>query len=82
MTIDQLRSYAESISNVHWTRYWLHWNYPQRTPWNMAISARTFSGGSAPIDVEMLEKGFVKVLEEDLVFWVIRRTNEDGSYYG
>jgi len=38
MKLQDLQRIVLLLSNQGWTRYWVHWNYPQRSPWKMAIS--------------------------------------------
>lgn len=38
MTLKDFERIVLILSNQGWIRYWIHWNYPQKSPWKMAIS--------------------------------------------
>lgn len=86
MTAPQLQTLAMLLSRSLWVRHWLHWNYPCRDPWLMAISVHDADGchpfERSGIADELTKAGFV--MEDqgkgDAVF-VIRRTNENGTPY-
>lgn len=55
MTANELQDIVRLLANQTYTRYWLHFNYPQKEPWLMAISVRD---PSRILDTEMQERGF------------------------
>jgi hypothetical protein len=74
MTIDELQRFALRLANAGWTRYWMHYNYPCRDPWLMAIEVIDHHGLPAHIpDLEGL--GF----SHEFGRYVIARTNDDGT---
>lgn len=88
MTADELQRLVRLIGNAGWCRHWLHYNYPQTEPWEMAISCVAIrmsdSGGrrlSDPVVLKDLEvRGFrPEVSTDGLIIYVIARTNEDGT---
>lgn len=66
------------LSNSCYVRHWLHYNYPSKKPWLMAIAARDEQG---PVEVPDLERdGFTKQREADgIILYTIERTGEDGE---
>lgn len=57
MTANELQNLVRSLSNSCWVRYWLHYSYPSRSPWLMAIECRNESGASPELP-ELIELGF------------------------
>ncbi len=43
MTLREFERIVLLLSKQGWIRHWIHWNYPQESPWEMALS---FSDGS------------------------------------
>lgn len=87
MTADRLQSLALLLSRAGWVRHWLHWNYPTREPWFMAIDPRDDKGKPMDLKGEMEKSGFARTLHGTMddtgecVIWTIRRTNADGTPY-
>lgn len=85
MTLDALRALALSLGNQKWCRYWIWWSYPCTDPWEMAISCvefRTDDHGTRARSVEipdLLKEGFREERRDKLIFYVVARTNEDGT---
>jgi predicted Zn-ribbon and HTH transcriptional regulator len=87
MTADQLQSIAMLLSRSGWVRHWLHFNYPQESPWLMAIDVRDHNNRPLELNGEMEKSGFTKTLEGvmdqtgECVIYTIARTNSDGTPY-
>ena len=87
MTASRLQSIAMLLGRSGWVRHWLHWNYPQQTPWLMAIDVRDHEGKPVEMNGEMEKSGFTRTLEGQMddsgacVIYTIPRTNEDGTPY-
>lgn len=85
MTADELQRLARMLGNSTWCRYWMHYNYPQAEPWEMALSCVEFQMQrnariSLPCPVDGLkERGFRTELVDGLIYYIIARTNEDGT---
>ncbi len=87
MTADELQRVARMLGNQCWCRYWLHWNYPQTEPWEMAISCVSMrmsdSGNvriSDPVPVEELKaRGARAEVVDGLIYYIIARTDESGK---
>ena len=80
MTASQLQNIANRLGNCCWCRHWLHWNYPQQAPRLMALNCREADGSEARIYGGDLERaGFRKEVVNGATYWVIERTNEDGT---
>ena len=78
MTASKLQSIVRNFARGAWVRYWLHWNYPEREPWMMAIQARDDSGSVHEIpDLERV--GFIRTDHHGTLVYVIERTDKDGS---
>src|SRR5690606_7584118 len=88
-TLEQHRRIAERFCNQGWTRYWIHFNYPQESPWLMALcsieltlvgSALEASAGRV-YERDLTERGYRKEVRDGLEYWIVERTNEDGTPY-
>lgn len=77
MTLNQLQNIVLILSNHSHTRYWKHWNYPSRGPWLMAIN----STADRTNESEFLSRGFTKQNIDGVDYWMIERTDDDGSPY-
>jgi hypothetical protein len=76
VTAECLRYYATRLGNSFWCRHWLHWNYPEREPWLMAISCRDGSG--VPIRAGLEAHGFAHLNHDGLHVYTVPRTDETG----
>jgi hypothetical protein len=76
MTAKKLQDIAVRLSNAAWVRHWLHWNYPTRSPWVMAIQVRDVEGRS--IHIRSLDTIGFEWDEDDQMHY-IDRTDEDGT---
>ena len=82
MTAAELKNIADVLGNSCWCRHWLHWNYPVQQPRQMALNCREADGSEHRIYTgDMLQAGFRKEVVKGATYWVIERTNEDGSPY-
>lgn len=82
MTVDKLQSLVLLLANVESTRYWLHWNYPARAPWLMAVAIRG-ERGKRPREClrhDMTSQGFAWDPTNEV--WTIERTDDDGKPFG
>lgn len=83
MTGDEMRDLASRLSNVTWCRHWVLWGYPQM-PARMALSLKDSRGrddDDERVIKELSRRGFVRMESRGAVYWVIERTNEEGSPY-
>jgi hypothetical protein len=86
VTADQLQRLARMLGNQSWCRYWLHYNWPETAPWEMALSCVEFEMRSnrrmsnpCPVP-DLLPMGFrATVSDAGLIVYTIVRTNEDGT---
>lgn len=81
MTASELIEFCRRLSNMVWCRYWLLWGYPQM-PARMAISLKDHDGRDiveGNLTKELTDRGFVESRGRGSVYWVIERTNPDGS---
>ena len=78
MTATELQNIVRVLANQGWTRYWLMWETNPGQPAKMAISCIDGLGRYEVIP-EAESKGFRRVWQRNLLFYVIDRTNEDGS---
>lgn len=83
MTLGELRGIVLVVANHSFCRYWVDL---ERTPEGhslMALCAVDENGDSRGLyEPDMLRRGFTKRVEEDgLVFWVVKRLDEDGEPY-
>ena len=82
LTADQLLSVALRLSNSNWCRHWMHWNYPQRSPWLMAVNCREADGTPASLYAGDLERrGFRLELLDGAEYWIVERVQDDGTPY-
>jgi hypothetical protein len=89
MTADALQATVLRLANAYPTRWWLHWNYPCRTPWVMAVQVYPTSGRTDVPKMLNVPKSLIGELaglgfewdECDRMFYA-NRTHEDGSPYG
>lgn len=85
MTLEDLRKIARTLSNTYWCRYWIHWNWPTEEPWEMALSCLEMQclGQEVvhrPVYLSSLEeKGFTEEVRDGLIYYVVRRTEENGE---
>lgn len=77
MTIDELQSHVRRLSNSCHVRWWAHWNYPQQSPWLMAIHLMDYRHEIHC--AEMLKAGFCGESSNGYTYLVAERTNEDGT---
>lgn len=83
MTATRLQTIVRMLSNSHWCRYWLNWNV---CDWRtMAISCMEARDGRHGIEwvpvlvPELLKRGFRQEQRDGMTYYLIERTNEDGS---
>lgn len=81
--IKQLQSMALKLANSCWVRWYAHWNYPRREPWEVAISLADISGASVELYERDLPEGWRKVQAEKkwLVTYIWQRVDEEGKPY-
>lgn len=62
MTATELQNIVLRLANSGYVRYWLHWNYPHREPWVMAVSTLEMPAdrsGLRPVKCDdLIRKGF------------------------
>jgi hypothetical protein len=75
MTLNELQNIVLILANHSHTRYWKHWNYPNKEPWLMAINTTA----DKVEESGFLSRGFIKRDMEGVEYWIIERTSEDGS---
>lgn len=81
MTLTKFNRIILKLSNGCWVRYWVHWNYPNN-PCQMAFSAKEYDGAnSALYEEDFIKEGFKKKYIDNQLYWIINRTNEDGSNF-
>lgn len=76
MTADKFQNIVLRLANASFVRYHLHWNYPCRDPWVMAVQVRDHDGKAVhvlPLDARGFEWDEVNRVH------VIDRTDEDGT---
>ena len=78
MTATEIQNIARRLANSCWVRYWLHYNYPQESPWLMAISIMG-AKEIGDINIELTRLSFEYMAGDGFPLWVIPRTNEDGA---
>jgi hypothetical protein len=87
VTADQLQSIAMQLSRSGWARHWVHFNYPQQSPWLMAIDVRDHEGKPLELEGEMEKLGFTRTLEGEMdatgscVIYTVPRTDDAGLPY-
>lgn len=75
MELGTLQDIVRMLANQCHVRYWVHWNYPNKQPWLMAINTI----GNKVQESGFLERGFTKNLRDEQIYWTIERTNKDGT---
>ena len=80
MTANELQNIVRRLANNCWTRYWLMWQTNLGQPAKMAISCIDESGKPEPVN-GIEERGFKRVDRRGYIFYVIDRTNDDGTPY-
>ena len=77
MTADELQRIVLRLANQVPVRYWLHYNYPNRAPWLMAlrIYPRPWSGARRLI----AELGAFGMVRDGNGVFTVARTNPDGT---
>jgi adenosylcobinamide amidohydrolase len=84
MTMDNFRSIVLAMGNQGWCRHWTHWNDGTDIPWLMVISVHDSYGKDSQgryLEKGLMERGFRKEVWAGRVYWVIERTNPDGTPY-
>lgn len=76
MTVAELRQIVILLANSCYVRYWVHYNYPNQSPWLMAISVQ--SDNVEQLAKELGEKGFHKVSGEQFHLWTVERIDDEG----
>jgi len=74
MCADTLQRHVARLSNSGFVRHWLHWNYPQETPWIMAIECRDNNGLVVKVR-DLIAEGYVWCPKEKR-HYVNRETEE------
>jgi hypothetical protein len=81
MTADRLQSIVLRLANSRPTRYWLHWNYPEPSPWLMALKVWTADGHrsrpSPTLSRELRSLG--GTWDDDNAAWIFERTDDAGQ---
>lgn len=75
-TADRLQYVAMRLGNGCFCRHWLHWNYPSRDPWLMAVSCLDSEGGRMRAPLEKL--GFTRIDHAGLIVYTIPRLDDEG----
>ncbi len=78
MSIEEMLQIVRILSNSCWVRWWVHWNYPQETPWKIAFCPIDDTGRPIGIDETRLSD-YEKISRHGLIYYVFIRKNEDGS---
>jgi hypothetical protein len=80
-----LISCASHLANAAFVRYWLHWNYPCRDPWVMALEVRDWRERGCdsgmvlqPVQVAELERRGFEWDDVDQRYYANRDTVADG----
>jgi hypothetical protein len=76
MTASKLQEIVLGLAKFSFVKYHLHWNYPTRFPWVMAIQVRDVEGRS--IHIRSLDTIGFEWDEDDQMHY-IDRTDEDGT---
>ena len=58
MHATELQNLARLLSNNSFVSHWLHWNYPQRKPWLMAIECKDRSTLKSVEVRDLVDRGF------------------------
>jgi hypothetical protein len=79
MKLDELERIVLKLSNQCHVRYWKHWNYPQKNPWQMAFHLMHYREElhSENLKRELTEQGFARQYTDRGIYWVIERDNEE-----
>lgn len=85
MTLEKLQDLARLLGNSTWCRWWAWWSYPSREPWEIALSCieiidegRGPRARAVPLP-DLLAQGFREERRGRALYYVIARTNEDGT---
>jgi hypothetical protein len=75
MKLAELERIVLKLSNQCHVRYWKHWNYPQKTPWLMALHFMHYNEEfhSENLKRELTGLGFVRQHTDRGIYWVIER---------
>lgn len=79
MTLEELQRIVLMLSNSAYVRWWAHWNYPQQTPWIMAL--RVSDEAPDALESDLLARGFRKVVLDNMHYWLIDRIDEQGRAF-
>jgi len=79
ITASSLQNYARRLSNSSWCRHWLHWNYPCRSPVEMAINCHDENGRERVPDFDRI--GIPTEVKGNHIYYLFTRVNDDGSLY-
>lgn len=79
MTLEELQNrFVRILANQGHLRYWMHLNYPNQAPWEMALASIDIHG--SPLEIADLEAhGFRRVDREGLIFYVVHRLDANGQ---
>jgi hypothetical protein len=79
MKLAELERIVLKLSNQCHVRYWKHWNYPQKTPWLMALHLMHYKEElrSDNLKRELTECGFTPKYTERDICWTIERDNDE-----
>lgn len=76
MTLKKFERFVLLLSNQAWTRYWIHWNYPQESPWKMGLSFHDGKFGQNLKKI-LIREGFHFETQEEHEYAVIDRDKLD-----
>ena len=74
MTLERFERIVLRLANQTAVRYWIHWNYPCRDPWVMALKC----GRTTEDEADDLVRHGLTWDEVNRVFFCYRK-NEDGT---
>ena len=77
ITADKLQTLVLRLSNQCYVRYWLHYNYPEESPWLMAIALHNCPNLSI-LEEELTAIGFQNPDNREPIY-IIERVNENGN---
>lgn len=77
ITADKLQSLVLRLSNQCYVRHWLHYNYPEESPWLMAIALHNHPNFSI-LEEELTAIGFRNPDNREPIY-TIERVDEKGN---